>query len=76
MTQLVTVFSIALVSFFLFFIFEPLVRFFLRLFGVYAIVKEVTCHVYVLFGIVVGVLQEPGLHLLWLKMGPSALVAN
>lgn len=76
MTQLVTVFSIALVSFFLFFIFEPLVRFFLRLFGVYAIVKEGTCHVYVLFGNVVGVLQEPGLHLLWLKMGPSALVVN
>lgn len=76
MTQLVTVFSIALVSFFLFFIFEPLVRFFLRLFGVYAIVKEGTCHVYVLFGNVVGVLHEPGLHLLWLKMGPSALVVN
>ncbi len=76
MNQLATLFSVAFVSFFLFFIFEPLVRFFLRLFGVYTIVKEGTCHVYVLFGNVVGVLQEPGLHLLWLKMGPSALVVN
>ncbi|MBP6470072.1 MAG: SPFH/Band 7/PHB domain protein [Chloroflexi bacterium] len=76
MNQLVTLFSVAFVSFFLLFIFEPLVRFLLRLLGVYTIVKEGTCHVYVLFGNVVGVLQEPGLHLLWLKMGPSALVVN
>ncbi len=76
MNQLVTLFSVAFISFFLLFIFEPLLRFFLRLLGVYAIVKEGTCHVYVLFGNVVGVLQEPGLHLLWLKMGPAALVVN
>jgi len=66
----------AFFSFLLFFLFEPLVRFFLRMFGFYAIVKEGTCHVYVLFGNVVAVLTEPGLQFLWLKMGPSALVVN
>jgi len=66
----------AFFSFLLFFLLEPLVRFFLRLFGFYAIVREGTCHVYVLFGNVVAVLQEPGLQFLWLKMGPSALVVN
>ncbi|MBK8936057.1 MAG: hypothetical protein IPM76_27825 [Chloroflexi bacterium] len=64
MTQLVTVFLYCPCILFLVLHFEPLVRFFLRLFGVYAIVKEGTCHVYVLFGNVVELLQEPGLHLL------------
>ncbi len=69
---LITIF----VTFIFFLIFEPLVRWFLRLFGFYAIVEEGTCHVYVLFGKVAGVLQEPGLQLLWLKLGPSALIIN
>ena len=64
---------VAFFSFFFFFIAEPIFRFFLRLFGVYAVVEEGTCHVYVLFGKVVGILDEPGLQLLWLKMGPKAL---
>jgi len=55
---------------------EPLFRWFLRVFGLYAVVQEGTCHVYVLFGKVVGVLDEPGLQLLWLKLGPSALIVN
>jgi len=67
---------IAVVSFFLFLIGEPVVRWLLRVFGVYAIVEEGTCHVYVLFGKVVSVLKEPGLHLLWLKLGPRALIIN
>src|SRR5215469_12081721 len=46
------------------------------LFGVYAIVNERTCHVYVLFGRVVGVLDKPGLSLLWFKLGPAALIVN
>ena len=60
-------------SFFFFLIAEPLFRFFLRLMGVYAVVEEGTCHVYMLFGKVVSILQEPGLQILWLKMGPKAL---
>ncbi|NLF64614.1 MAG: SPFH/Band 7/PHB domain protein [Chloroflexi bacterium] len=67
---------IAVVSFFVFLIGEPVVRWLLRVFGVYAIVEEGTCHVYVLFGKVVSVLKEPGLHLLWLKLGPRALIIN
>ena len=48
----------------------------MRVLGVYAVVEEGTCHVYVLFGKVVSVIDEPGLNLLWLKMGPRAFVIN
>ena len=64
------------VTFIFFLLFDPIVRWLMRQFGLYAIVEEGTCHVYILFGKVVGVLQEPGLQLLWLKLGPSALVIN
>ncbi len=47
-----------------------------RLFGFYAIVQERTCHVYVLFGRVIGVLKEPGLYFLWFHLGPAALIVN
>ncbi|MFZ0547804.1 MAG: SPFH domain-containing protein [Candidatus Promineifilaceae bacterium] len=63
-------------TFFGFLIGEPIFRWFLRVFGVYAVVEEGTCHVYVLFGKVVSVIREPGLNLLWLKMGPRAFVIN
>ena len=65
--------TIVFFSFFFFLIAEPLFRFFLRLMGVYTIVEEGTCQVYMLFGKVVGILDEPGLQILWLKMGPKAL---
>ncbi|MEJ2753887.1 MAG: SPFH domain-containing protein, partial [Chloroflexota bacterium] len=41
---------------------------------VYDIVEEGTAHVYVLFGKVALVVEEPGLQLLWLKMGPKAFI--
>ncbi len=44
----------------------------LRLFGWYDIVQERRCHVYMLFGKVVGMIDEPGLHILPLKLGPRA----
>jgi regulator of protease activity HflC (stomatin/prohibitin superfamily) len=47
-----------------------------RIFGLYAIVNERTCRVYVLFGKVIAKLDEPGLHILPLKIGPSAFVVN
>ena len=50
----------ALVSFVLAFILMPLILGIARLFGLYTIVNEATCHVYVLFGKVVAVLTEPG----------------
>ena len=47
-----------------------------RMFGLYAIVNERTCHVYVLFGSVVKTLDEPGLHILPFEMGPAAFIVN
>jgi len=44
--------------------------------GLYAIVEERTCHVYVLFGNVVGVIDEPGLHFLPLRLGLAAFVVR
>lgn len=48
----------------------------LRLFGWYDIVMERRCHVYMLFGKVVGMIDEPGLHILPLKLGPRAFLVN
>jgi len=53
-----------------------LFRWLLHLLGVYAVVQERTAMVYVLFGKVVGVLKEPGLHFLWKELGVSALFVN
>src|SRR5262252_3461413 len=55
---------------------EALVTILFRLFGVYTVVNERTCHVYVLFGRVIGILDKPGLSLLWIKLGPAALIVN
>ncbi len=66
----------ALVSFVLAFILMPLILGIARLLGLYAIVNEATCHVYVLFGKVVAVLTEPGLYFLPLKLGPAAFIIN
>ncbi len=62
------------VTFFVFLILEPLARGILRLFGFYDVVEEGRAHVYMLFGKVILVVTEPGLQLLWLKMGPKAFV--
>ncbi|HEY0094642.1 MAG TPA: SPFH domain-containing protein [Archangium sp.] len=47
-----------------------------RVFGLYVTVEERTCRVYVLLGKVVAVLDEPGLHLLWTRLGWKALLVN
>lgn len=49
---------------------------FLKLIGVYTIVNENESRVYVLFGNVLGVIKEPGLHFLWPKLGLGALIVN
>ncbi len=51
----------------------PLVFGVARLLGVYAIVEERRCHVYVLFGKVIGTLTEPGFYFLWPRLGWKAL---
>ncbi len=58
------------------FILGPVVSAFCRAFGVYTIVQERQCRVYVLFGKVVLMLNEPGLHLLWFKLGWKAPLVN
>ena len=47
-----------------------------RLLGIYAIVHERQCNVYVLFGKVLATIDEPGLHLLPFKLGPAAFIVN
>src|ERR1051325_9188873 len=47
-----------------------------RAFGLFAIVRERTCRVYVLFGKVIAVIDEPGLYFLPAKLGLSAFIVN
>ncbi len=63
-------------SFIGWFIFVPICLGILRLFGAYAIVEEGTIRVYVLFGKVLGVLDEPGLYLPWVRFGPAGAIVN
>src|SRR4051794_17188260 len=58
------------------FLLVPLLFGFFRAFGFYTVVQERQCRVYVLFGKVVLILTEPGLHLLWFKLGWKAPVAS
>ena len=59
-------------AFLLLFLFQRLLKFL----GVYAIVQERTAIVYILFGSVVGVISEPGIHFLWKELGIRALFVN
>lgn len=58
------------------FIFVPIVFGVARLFGLYTIVEERRCKVYVLFGKVVAVIDQPGLHLLIFTLGIKAPLVN
>ena len=49
-------------------IFEVMTLSVLRFFLFYTTVKEQTCQVYTLFGKVVGIVSEPGLHFLWPRL--------
>ncbi len=66
----------ALITFLLLLVGVPVLLTFARIFGLYAIVDERTCRVYVLFGKVVAALDEPGLHILPAKIGASAFIVN
>ncbi|HEU4329383.1 MAG TPA: SPFH domain-containing protein [Roseiflexaceae bacterium] len=63
-------------AFFLALIVMPILMGLLRAFGLYTIVSEGTCKVYVLFGKVVNVLDQPGLYFLPLKLGLNAFIVN
>ena len=58
------------------FIVMPILAGLARAFGLYAVVEEGRCHVYVLFGKVIGILDEPGLYFLWTKLGPRGLIVK
>jgi regulator of protease activity HflC (stomatin/prohibitin superfamily) len=66
----------ALVTFLLLLVGIPVLLALAKIFGLYAIVDERTCRVYVLFGRVVAKLDEPGLHFLPFVIGPSAFFIN
>jgi regulator of protease activity HflC (stomatin/prohibitin superfamily) len=58
------------------FVLMPVILALLRFFGLYAIVEERTCYVYVLFGKVVAIIDEPGLHILPFKLGLQAPIVR
>ena len=66
----------AVATFIALFIIVPIFFGLLRAFGVYAIVEEGRCHVYVLFGKVLAVLDEPGIYFLWSKLGVVGPIVN
>ncbi len=47
-----------------------------RMLGLYAIIQERQCNVYVLFGKVLATIDEPGLHILPFTLGPAAFIVN
>ncbi|KAB2674987.1 MAG: SPFH/Band 7/PHB domain protein [Verrucomicrobia bacterium] len=54
----------------------PIVLGFGQLFGIYTIVRERQCKVFVLFGKVIGSIDEPGFHLLPATLGMRAFIVH
>ena len=66
----------ALMAFLGAFFVEMLLRGLARFFGLFATVQEGTSRVYVLFGKVIDIISEPGLHILPARMGLKAFIIN
>ena len=64
----------AMAAFFGAFLLVPFVLGIAQMFGLYTIVRERQCQVFVLFGKVELILAEPGLHLLLTRLGWKALI--
>jgi len=73
---MIDVLPVAFISFGVMFVVVPIALFLVRVIGLYTIVFERTCHVYVLFGKVIGTIAEPGLHILPFRLGPAAFLVN
>ncbi len=58
------------------FIFVPMFFGLVRVLGIYTTVEERSCRVYMLFGKVIGMIDEPGFHILLFKLGPAAFLVN
>jgi len=69
MNDIVVLFISIVASFFASFIVMPIFFGLAKFFGLYTVVSEGTCQVFVLFGKVIGVITEPGLHILPAKLG-------
>jgi len=70
-------FIIAFVCSFVFcWISVPLILIALAAVNFYTVIMEGRCKVYMLFGRVLGVIPEPGLHFLWLRLGPQAALVR
>jgi regulator of protease activity HflC (stomatin/prohibitin superfamily) len=54
----------------------PILLAFLSIVNFYTTVMEGRAKVYLLFGRVLGVVSEPGLHFLWLRLGPQAALVR
>jgi len=76
MNSLAQLFVAAVITFMALFVLVPMFFACVRLFGLYTIVEERQCKVYMLFGKVAAVIHEPGLHLLLFKLGPKAPLIN
>ena len=66
----------AIVTFVFLLLGVPILLTFAKMFGLYAVVQERQARVYVLFGKVLGIIDEPGLHILPFKIGPAAFILN
>ena len=58
------------------FIVVPIILGCIRALGLYAVVEERTCRVYVLFGKVIRTLAEPGFYFLPISLGPAAFIVH
>lgn len=58
------------------FIAFPLLLAFLRMMGGYVIVPERRAFVYILFGRTIGIIDEPGFHILLFRLGPAAFIVH
>lgn len=76
MTALGALLGSAFFSFFGFLIGVPIALWFVRFLGLYATVEERTCRVYVLFGNVIGILDEPGFYFLPARLGVNAFLVH
>jgi regulator of protease activity HflC (stomatin/prohibitin superfamily) len=68
--------TLFIVTFILCVLLVPFVLAGLKIINFYTTVNEGQCKVYILFGKVLGVVDQPGLHLLWLSLGPQAALVS
>jgi regulator of protease activity HflC (stomatin/prohibitin superfamily) len=71
-----TIFFTTLATFFAAWVVIPILLGIAKLFGFYTTVMERQAKVFTLFGKVLLVLDEPGLHFLWTKLGFSAFIVH